>query len=136
MTMYLEGRKMAEISKELQIPPRTLYNWRREMDWDKYKRVGNISIAKVVELQLYQMIHDMADNDLMGDPSEVDKLAKLTKVLDRLNPSRQVYNSLFTFLQAITEYVNRSRDTELVSAWKMHIEPISEHLKTKFAPRE
>ncbi len=136
MAMYLDGRTMVDIENTLKIPIKTLYNWRRRYNWDEYRRVGNISAAKLVEMQLYEMLQDMANNDKLSDPSEVDKVSKLMKVLDRMNPSRQVYNSLYMFLEAITKYVNQSRDPELVSAWRAHMSSISEHLKALFAPKE
>lgn len=136
MMLYLEGNSMAQISKELKIPSKTLYNWRRRYEWESYKRVGNIEVIASVEKQLYKLLQDMAENDLLGDPAEVDKLAKLTKVLDRIAPTRQIYNSLYLFMEGITEYITKTQDHDFAKLWQEHIPAIGEYLKKRYAPKD
>jgi hypothetical protein len=77
----------------------------------------------------------MIENESIGDPAQVDKLAKLTKALERLAPNRQILNSLYHILEGITDYVNRIGDPDLTRSWQKHLKPLSEHLRSLFAPK-
>jgi hypothetical protein len=133
---YIEGKSVDDISKTLGVPLKTLYNWRHKYDWDSHLRIGNIEIARNIEMEMYKLVQRMIDDESIGNPAEVDKLVKLTKVLERISPTRQIYNSLFRLLEGITDYVNRARDPELTKVWQKHLRPIGEHLKQVFAPKE
>jgi hypothetical protein len=135
LAQFIEGKSLDEVSRVLNVPLKTLYNWRHKYDWDSHLRIGNIEIARNIEMEMYKLVRSMIDNESIGNPAEVDKLVKLTKVLERISPSRQIYNSLFRLLEGITDYVNRARDPELTKVWQKHLRPISEHLKLIFAPK-
>jgi transposase-like protein len=135
LAQFIEGKSLDEVSRVLNVPLKTLYNWRKRYDWDSRMRIGNIDIAITVEQEIYKLLQRMIENESIGDPAQVDKLSKLSKVLERINPSRQIYNSLYRLLDGITDYVNRSRDPELTKVWQKHLRPIGEHLKLIFAPK-
>jgi len=136
LAQFVEGKSLDTISTVLGIPLKTLYNWRKKNDWDSRMRIGNIDIAISIEQEIYKLLQKMIENESIGNPAEVDKLAKLTKVLERINPSRQIYNSLYRLLDGVTDYVNRAGDPELTKVWQKHLRPLGEHLKLLFAPRE
>ena len=136
LALFIEGKALEEVSRVLNVPLKTLYNWRKKYDWDSRMRIGNIDIAISMEQEIYKLLKTMIEDKTIGNPTDVDKLSKLTKVLDRINPSRQIYNSLYRLLEGITDYVNRSQDTELTKVWQKHLRPIGEHLKQVFAPKE
>ncbi|MDD3535374.1 MAG: transposase [Candidatus Cloacimonetes bacterium] len=136
LAKFVEGKALTDISTQLGIPLKTLYNWRKKYEWDSRIRVGNIEIAITVEQEIYKLLQKMIETESIGDPAQVDKLSKLTKVLERINPSRQVYNSLYRFLDGITDYVNRTREPELTKVWQKHLRAIGEHLRQVFAPKE
>jgi hypothetical protein len=133
---FIEGKPLEEISTILDVPLKTLYNWRKRYDWDSHLRIGNIEIARNIEQEMYKLVQKMIDNESIGDPAQVDKLAKLTKVMERISPNRQIYNSLYRLLEGITDYVNRARDPELTKVWQKHLRAIGEHLRVVFAPKE
>ena len=136
LAQFVEGKNLNTISKVLGVPLKTLYNWRKKYDWDSRMRIGNIDIAISIEQEIYKLLQKMIENKSIGNPAEVDKLAKLTKVLERINPSRQIYNSLYRLLDGVTDYVNRAGDAELTKVWQKHLRPLGEHLKLLFAPKE
>lgn len=136
LRMFIEGTSLADISVRLSVPLKTLYNWKAKLDWPSYLRIGNIEISRNAELELYKQVKAAIDNESIGDPSVVDKLAKLSKVLERLTPNRQILASMYRFLEAQTDYVNRSGDLELTKVWQKHLKPISEHLKSTFSAKE
>ncbi|MFA7543523.1 MAG: hypothetical protein WCY84_04040, partial [Candidatus Cloacimonadaceae bacterium] len=88
LAQFVEGKSLDTISTVLGIPLKTLYNWRKKNDWDSRMRIGNIDIAISIEQEIYKLLQKMIENESIGNPAEVDKLAKLTKVLERINPSR------------------------------------------------
>jgi len=133
---FKEGKSMEQISQLLSVPIKTLYNWKSKYEWQQYLRIGNIEIACSVEQELYKLVKRMVDNESIGNPAEVDKLAKLTKSLERLAPNRQILNSLFRILEGITDYVNLAHDPDLSKVWQKHLRPIGEHLKNVFATRD
>lgn len=133
---FVEGKCLAEISSVLNVPLKTLYNWKSKYDWNSFLRMGNIEITMSIEQEIYKLVKTMINNESIGDPVAVDKLAKLTKALDRLSPNRQILNSLFRILEGITDYVNRAHDSELTKVWQSHLQPIGQHLKSVFAPKD
>lgn len=90
LNLFIEGKSIEDISEILNVPNKTLYNWRRKGDWDAYLRIGNIEIARSVEQEVYKLVKEMIDTGKVGDASEVDKLVKLTKALERISPNRQI----------------------------------------------
>jgi hypothetical protein len=136
MSHFLKGKPLEEISTLLGVPLKTLYNWRKKYQWDSQLRIGNIEIANNIEQEMYKLVQKMIDNESIGDPAQVDKLVKLTKVLERISPQRQIYNSLYRLLEGITDYVNRTRDPELTKVWQKHLRAIGEHLRLVFAPKD
>lgn len=136
LQMFIERKSLPDISKELSIPLKTLYNWKNKHDWQSYLRMGRIEMARSVEQEVYKMVQQMMDKQQLGNPTEVDKLAKLSKALERLNPKRDIFNNLFTILEGITDYTNRAHDAELTKVWQKHLKPIGQHLKNLFAPKE
>jgi hypothetical protein len=136
LQMFIERKSLPDISKELSIPLKTLYNWKNKHDWQSYLRMGRIEMARSVEQEVYKMVQEMMDKQQLGNPTEVDKLAKLSKALERLNPKRDIFNNLFTILEGITDYTNRAHDAELTKVWQKHLKPIGQHLKNLFAPKE
>lgn len=135
LQMYIERKSLADISADLNIPLKTLYNWKNKNDWQSFLRMGNIEIARNVEQEVFKMVKNMIDNESIGNPAEVDKLSKLTKSLERISPTRQIFNSLFSILEGITDYVNRAQDPALTKVWQKHLQPIGAHLKVLFAPK-
>lgn len=133
---FIEGTSLAEISSTLNVPLKTLYNWKSKYDWQSYLRMGNIEIARNVEQELYKLVKQMIDNESIGDPAQVDKLAKLTKALERISPNRTILNSLFRILEGVTDYVNRAHDQDLTKAWQKHLKPIGAHLKNIFGSKD
>ncbi len=136
LNLFIEGYGMADIANRLDVPLKTLYNWKNKNDWQSYLRVGNIEIARSVEQELYKLVKKMIDNESIGDPAQVDKLVKLTKALERISPNRQILNSLFRILEGVTDYVNRAGDLELTKVWQKHLRPIGQHLKLIFSAEE
>ncbi len=136
LAQFIEGKSLDEVSRVLRVPLKTLYNWRRKYDWDSRMRIGNIDIAISVEQEIYKLLKEMIEKRTIGNPTEVDKLSKLSKVLERINPSRQIYNSLYRFQDAIIDYVNHADDPELTKVWQKHAKAIGEYLKLIFAPKE
>lgn len=136
LQQFIEGNPLTEISATLNVPLKTLYNWKSKYEWSSYLRMGNIEIARHVEQELYKLVKKMIDTEAMGDASQVDKLVKLTKALERISPNREILNSLFRLLEGITDYVNRAHDPELTKVWQKHLKPIGQHLKNVFAPKD
>jgi hypothetical protein len=136
LAFFIEGIPLADIASRLNIPLKTLYNWKTKNDWKSYLRIGNIEIGRNAELELYKQVKAAIDNESIGDPAVVDKLAKLSKVLERLTPNRQILGSMYRFLEAQTDYVNRAGDLELTKVWQKHLKPISAHLKSVFSAQE
>jgi transposase-like protein len=87
LAQFIEGKSLDEVSRVLNVPLKTLYNWRKKYDWDSRMRIGNIDIAITVEQEIYKLLQKMIENESIGDPAQVDKLSKLSKVLERINPS-------------------------------------------------
>lgn len=136
LQMFIERKSLADISVDLNIPLKTLYNWKNKNDWQSYLRMGRIEIARNVEQEIYNLVQQMMDKQQLSNPAEVDKLSKLSKALERLNPKRDIYNNLFTILEGITDYSNRAHDQELTKVWQKHLKAIGAHLKNMFAPKE
>lgn len=133
---FIEGKPPAEIASLLNVPLKTIYNWKSKGDWTSYLRIGNMEVARNVEMEIYKLVQKMCASEQFGNPADVDKLAKLTKALDRLSPNRQILNSLFRILEGITDYVNRSGDIDLTKVWQKHLKPLSTHLKNVFSAKE
>ncbi len=135
LQLFIQGTPIEKIAAEMKIPLKTVYNWKARHDWNSFLRVGNLEIARDVEAELYKLVKKMIENESIGDPAQVDKLAKLTKALERLAPNRQILNSLYHILEGITDYVNRIGDPDLTRSWQKHLKPLSEHLRSLFAPK-
>ena len=133
---FIEGKSLAQISNILNVPLKTLYNWKYKYDWASFLRIGNIEIAMSVEQEMYRLVQTMINNNTIGDPAQVDKLVKLTKALERLSPNRQILNSLYRILEAITDYVNLAQDPIFAKSWQKHLKPLSQHLKKVFSPKD
>jgi hypothetical protein len=136
LSKFIEGESMDSIARSLNVPVKTLYNWKQKGDWQSFLRIGNMEIARNIEQELYKLVKNMIDNESIGDPAQVDKLVKLTKALERISPNRQILNSLYRILEGVTDYVNRAHDQELTKVWQKHLKPIGEHLKRLFAPKD
>jgi len=135
LQLFIQGITVENIATQLNVPIKTVYNWKVRHDWNSFLRVGNLEIARDVEAQLYKLVKTMIDNESIGDPSQVDKLVKLTKALERLAPNRQILNSLYHILEGATNYVNTAGDPELTKLWQKHLTPLSEYLRSLFAPK-
>jgi len=133
---FIEGKPLADIAILLSVPLKTIYNWKSKGDWTSYLRIGNMEVARNVEQEIYKLVQKMCASEQFGNPADVDKLAKLTKSLDRLAPNRQILNSLYRIQEAITDYVNRSGDQQFSKAWQKHLKPLSVHLKNVFSAKE
>jgi len=136
LDQFTSNVSIEEISKNLGVPVKTLYNWKTKDDWSSYLRMGNIQIAREVEVKLYEHVQKMINSEQFANPGDVDTLAKLTKALDRLSPHRQVLASMAAILEGITNYANRAGDMDFARSWSKHLRPIAAHLKGLYAPQE
>ena len=78
--MYFSGYKIAEISRQLNIPASTIASWKEREKWDDFAPVGRVEIT--LESRLNLLI--LKDNKSGSDYKEIDLLARQMERMARV----------------------------------------------------
>ena len=135
-TLYVvEGKTVEEICNVMNIPNRTVWNWKIKGQWDKElaENNGNVSLFLEMQRQFATAIKNAINDNKLADPATADALWKTAKLMDRLLPEKMLLANLFSFLEDMTNYfVNNVMDVEFMDKFKEHIKPLSDHLRAKY----
>lgn len=74
--MYIKGASVPDIAERLNIPPKTLYNWRDADGWD------NFCPPDTIEVALARRINLLAEMD--KSPAQLDEFIRLTESFGKL----------------------------------------------------
>nr|DAQ40422.1 MAG TPA: terminase ATPase subunit [Caudoviricetes sp.] len=78
--MYFSGYKIAEISRQLNIPASTIASWKEREKWDDFAPVGRVELT--LESRLNLLI--LKDNKSGSDYKEIDLLARQMERMARV----------------------------------------------------
>jgi uncharacterized protein YjcR len=129
--LYLQGMKPERVAEILSVPVRTIYNWVDKGEWNKGNN-SSILLSAKIRTKMRQMVEAALDDGSFESTEFADKMSKLQKIADRLNPEGQMLGNIFAFLEGATEVMTRTNDNQFIDTWKKLIPEVAEHLKLKY----
>jgi hypothetical protein len=63
----------------------------------------------------------------------VDRLSKLLKVIEKLNPERIQLANIFQLLRDVADFVANLGDDNFTKSFQKHLPDIADHLREKYA---
>ena len=93
--MYIKGASITDISMRINVPERTLYNWRDSGDWD------NFCPPATIEEAIARRINFLADLD--KTPAQLDEFIRLTEAFGKLQKDQAVAFKIKAEAEAISK---------------------------------
>lgn len=130
----VEGKTIEEISRVMNLPNRTVWNWKQKGLWDKeLSDSGFVSMFLEMQKQFTEAIKDAIKDKKLADPATADALWKTAKLMDRLLPEKMLLANLFSFLEDMTNYfMNNETSPEFLDKFRQHLKPLSDCLRAKY----
>jgi hypothetical protein len=134
--LYLiEGKTPEQIAGLTKVALRTILRWRKQEEWDKMLRSGNIELSLQLENELMQTINNAIKDNKLADPKTADTLVKLQKVIQSLRPKRQILANLLLFLEELANYAGSANDPAFLDGVQKHLPGIADHIKNRYHHR-
>jgi transposase-like protein len=129
----------ADIAKELQVAPKTIYRWKKEdqekgetYDWDYQRQLYHTSndevAAKYQKAMAIMMDRIDKDPTLLIDPKTADALAKVKKAMQGIDDRSQYLNAIIQFVKIAHQWLSEHQP-ELKTKMAPYWDPIIEELK-------
>jgi len=128
-----EGKTGEQIEKETGVPMGTVYRWKNKYSWDNLiKDGGQIGIALKVQKEFIEEIRTAITQGKMTDPGTVDRLTKLSKVVERLMPKATTLSNIYNLFEALVEFVTNHSDERFIKLFQKYTLEMSDYLRSKF----
>lgn len=130
-----EGQHLSDIAREMKIPLKTLYRWKKQNNWDNdlnLRIAGKIALARELELKYAEKIQAALDNNTITDPKTADSLAKLLKVIKDLRPEREMLSNIYALLKDLTDYIKHTGDDIFAKKFQKYLPDIANYLREKY----
>lgn len=130
----LQGKKLDQIAELLNIPLKTLYNWKKKFNWDNDIRVGgSLSLYLEMQQQLVEAIKDALANGTLTDPATTDSLWKLEKLIEKRMPQRVMLSNIYSFVEDTVNYfINCGESNEFLTKIHEHLPQLADYLRKKY----
>ena len=130
----VEGKTLDQISKLLDIPLKTMYNWQKKYKWDEdIKSGGGLSLYLEMQQQLVAAIKDALANKTLTDPATTDSLWKLEKLIEKRMPQRVMLSNIFKFVEDTVHYfIESGEDNDFMGKIHGHIPKLADYLRKKY----
>jgi len=134
-TMYLEERcKINDIAVKLRKPENHIKRWKEDGKWDKeIFIIGNIGLSRELNTEFVKAVRQALKEQKLTDPGTVDRLSKLLKVIEKLNPERIQLANIFQLLRDVADFVSNLGDDSFTKSFQKHLPDIADHLREKYA---
>ncbi len=138
-TLYcVEGMKLEDIEKMLNIPYSTLNRWKKEKGWSEKKDACNFSFSELEGIyvqRIQELILDVKNNkvDLL-QPGIADALAKNFSVIQKINPTKRMFGLVLTFIKVVDDYLantDASLRIKMLDHWDGIKEKLNNYLENK-----
>jgi len=134
-TMYLEERqKLTEISRVLNRTVNEISTWKKKGKWDaEIFIIGNIGLSRKLNEEFVKEVRTALKENRIAEAATADKLTKLLKIIERLNPERIKLANVYQLLQDLTEFVCNLGDNDFSELFKKYLPEMSDYLREKYA---
>ena len=129
----VEGKKVKEIAKILNIPTKTLYKWKLSDEWDNaLKQAGNVGMALELQKQFMEEVKNAIDENRLAEPKTADALYKTSKLMEKLLPKKVMLANIYNMLEDITNYIKTLGNDKFMNYWTTFLPEISDFLRKKY----
>jgi len=130
----IEGKSLEQISKLLDIPLKTCYNWRNKYKWDDdIRNGGGLSLYLEMQQQLVEGIKEALAGKKLTDPATTDSLWKLEKLIEKRMPQRVMLSNIFKFVEDMVNYFVGSQESqEFMEKLHEHVPKFADYLRKKY----
>jgi len=134
-TMYLEERtKLPDIAKKLRKPLSEITNWKENGKWDnEIYIIGNIGLSRELNTEFIAEVRKALKEKKIAEPATVDKLTKLLKIIEKLNPQRIRLANIFQLLKDLTDFVMKYTDDDFSKKYQKYLPEMADWLRGKYA---
>jgi len=132
--MYLdEQMKLVTIAKKLGKSLKQITLWKKENKWEEeMKLFGNIALSRAVHKMYLETVKNAVSDKTLTDPATTDKLSKLLKLVENLNPKRIMLGNIFQLLQDLTIAVIKIGDDQFSSNFQKYLPDMADLLREKY----
>ena len=133
--MYLEQRlKLADIARKLRKPLTMITAWKETGKWDnEIFIIGNIGLARELNKDFVKAVRSALKENKFSEPATADKLSKMLKIIERLNPQRIKLANIFQLLKDLTDFVMKYTDDEFSKKYQKYLPEMADWLRGKYA---
>ena len=130
----LEGKTIKQISKELSVPERTIWNWIKKYEWDKdISSATGFNLLLEMQKKFAEKVEEVIKNGTLTDSAVADSLWKIAKLMERMMPKRMQLSNLFQFMDDMVSYFSISGESpEFLKRIQEHIPKLGDYLRKKY----
>ena len=134
-TMYLEERtKLPDIAKKIRKPFSEISKWKENGKWDnEIYIIGNIGLSRELNTEFLAEVRKALKEKKIAEPGTVDKLTKLLKIIEKLNPQRIRLANIFQLLKDLTEFITKYADDDFAQKYQKYLPEMADWLRGKYA---
>ena len=135
MRFYVaEGKSIAQISKIMKIPEKTIYKWKLKLEWDaKIKSTGGVGLGIEFQKAFEDAVRKAIKEKKLGEPATADALYKLLAMSQKFTPKKMMLANIFSMLEDITNYLKmKVEDDKFINEWAKYLPEISDFLRKKY----
>ncbi len=133
-TMYLEEQMKVEvIAKKLNKSPNQIKTWKKDHKWeDEIRLFGNIALSREVHKMYLDTVKSAVRDNTLTNPATADKLSKLLKLVENLNPKRIMLGNIFQLLKDLTDAVLKIGDDSFSHSFQKYLPDMVDLLREKY----
>ncbi len=132
--LFMEGKPVEKIAEIMNIPPKTIYNWKNKEGWDtEFTNASSISIVNELFIGIMEQLQEMLASKELFNSKKADAVNKILNAMKRIAPEKALLSNMLTMFQDILSYANNNiEDRDFVDKLTDYAEEFSNHLKDKY----
>lgn len=133
--MYMvEGKTQRQISKQLNVPEKTIRNWIKRHEWDRdIASPTGFNLLLEMQKEFAAKVKEVVEDGTLTDPAVADSLWKVAKLMERMMPKQVQLSNLFQFIDDMVKYFSTSGESEeFLKCIQKHVPLFGDYLRKKY----
>lgn len=133
--LYCRGHTVEEIANIVSSPESTIYRWKNNEDWEKAKRLYNLSLDEIQNIlsgAIRETILDIEKNPLKLQDSKIaDSLVKVLSTIKKFDKDVDYLGAITDVMTEATEII-KTNFPEMVEGWQKVVPTLFSELEKKY----
>jgi len=133
--LFCRGHTVEEIANIVSSPESTIYRWKNNEDWEKAKRLYNLSLDEIQNIlsgAIRETILDIEKNPLKLQDSKVaDSLVKVLSTIKKFDKDVDYLGAITDVMTEATEII-KTHFPEMVEGWQKVVPTLFSELEKKY----